>query len=68
MSIERYYSNYTAVCDCCGKRLGADSWQGAIDTKREAGWQSRKVNGEWEDVCDDCLFEEKGYDNDRQAR
>jgi hypothetical protein len=49
MSIERYYNNYTAVCDRCGERLaGADSFDEAVRMKREAGWKSRKVDGEWE--------------------
>ena len=68
MSIEKYYRNYTAVCDCCGKRLPADGWEDARRAKQDAGWESRKVDGEWQDICDDCLFEEKGYSNDRQAR
>lgn len=62
MSIERYYSNYTAVCDRCEARLpGALSFMDAVHAKRQAGWESRKIKGEWEDLCTDCLFEEKGY-------
>ena len=65
MSIERYYQNYTAVCDCCGQRLpGELSFDAAVRSKQSAGWESRKVDGEWEDVCTDCQFEEKGYEND----
>lgn len=26
---------------------------------RQAGWEGRKVDGEWLDICPDCLFEEK---------
>lgn len=64
MSIERYYGQYTPVCDCCGERLpGELSFSDAVRAKREAGWESRKVNGEWEDICTDCQFEEKGYGN-----
>ena len=68
MSIERYYSNYSLVCDCCGKRLGADSFEDARRLKTQEGWESRKVDGEWMDICDDCLFEEKGYENDKPGR
>ena len=62
MSIERYYGQYTPVCDCCERLSGESSFTDAVRAKREAGWESRKVNGEWEDICTDCQFEEKGYD------
>jgi len=62
MSIEHYYRQYTVVCDCCGARLpGEENFYDAVRAKREAGWESRKVNEEWEDICADCEFEEKGY-------
>ena len=64
MSIERYFRQYTPVCDYCGNRLpGEESFSAAIRAKREAGWECRKVNGEWEDICTDCQFAEKGYDD-----
>ncbi len=63
--IERFYGQYTPVCDCCETRLpGEESWDDAVRAKREAGWISRKVKGEWEDICTDCQFEEKGYGRD----
>ncbi len=69
MSIEKYYRYYTAVCDCCGARLpGEERWEDARRAKQAAGWESRKVDGEWEDVCPDCLFEEKGYANEKPGR
>lgn len=62
MSIDRYYRQYTPVCDCCGARLpGGESFAEAVQIKRDAGWISRKADGEWEDVCTDCQFEERGY-------
>lgn len=67
MSIERHFQYYTAVCDFCGKRLpGEERFMDAVRSKRDAGWESRKQrdrDGEdyWEDICSDCLFEEKGY-------
>ena len=64
MSIERYYNNYSLVCDCCGKRLGAGCFDDARRMKRDEGWKSRMVDGEWEDICDECLDEEKGYRNE----
>ena len=52
--IDRYYRQFTPVCDCCGARLpGGESFAEAVQIKRDAGWISRKVDGEWEDVCTD---------------
>lgn len=60
--IDRFFGNYTPACDCCEKRLpGELSFQEAVRAIRAAGWESRKVGDEWEHVCTDCLFEEKGY-------
>lgn len=60
--IERFYGQYTPCCDYCEKTLpGQPSFGAAIQAKKDAGWESRKVDGEWVDICDDCLFEEKGY-------
>lgn len=62
MSIERFYDQFTPVCDCCEARLpGELSFYDAVRAKKDAGWISRKVDGEWEDVCTDCQFEEAGY-------
>ena len=62
VSIDRYYRQFTPVCDCCGTRLpGGESFAEAVQIKRDAGWISRKGDGEWEDICTDCRFEERGY-------
>lgn len=62
MSIERFYGQYTPCCDYCEKTLpGEFSFADAIRAKKNAGWERRKVDGEWLDICDDCIFEEKGY-------
>lgn len=59
MSIERFRDGFMPTCDICGNELPPeDTFQDAVDAKKEAGWKSRKANGEWEDVCDDCLGEE----------
>ena len=68
MSVERYYRQYTPICDYCGARLpGEGSWADAVRAKRESGWESRMVSGGWKDVCTGCQFEEKGYENDHEA-
>lgn len=61
--IERYYSQYTPTCDYCDKRLpGELSFRDAMRAIREAGWESRKDGDYWGCICNDCLFEEKGYE------
>lgn len=60
MSIERFRDQFTPVCDLCEARLpGEFSFHDAVQAKKDAGWISRKVNGEWEDVCPDCQREER---------
>lgn len=63
MSIERYFGQYTPCCDYCDRTLpGALSFREAVRSKRNAGWEGRRVDGVWLDLCTDCQFEEKGYD------
>ena len=52
--------SFNLVCDCCGTSINAASWDEAKASKSLYGWKSRKVNGEWQDVCDDCLALEDG--------
>ena len=59
MSIERYFKCYSLVCDYCGTTLGADSFEDARRMQRENGWSSRKVDGEWENLCPSCQLAEK---------
>lgn len=59
---ERHFGSYTPVCDGCGKRLpGEETWREAQRAMLEAGWEVRRNGEEREDICTDCLFEEKGY-------
>lgn len=63
--IERYYSQYTPVCDYCERRLpGQLSRRDAVLAVLEAGWELRR-DGEYQGcVCSDCLFQEKGYERE----
>ena len=62
MSIEKFYGQYTPTCDYCEATLpGQPTFAEAIRSVNEAGWESRKVDGEWNHICTDCQFEEKGY-------
>ena len=55
MSIERFGGIYTPTCDICGRELdGEFDFRDAVAAKKREDWKSRKVDGEWQDVCDDC--------------
>ena len=55
MSIERFDGLYTPTCDICGEELPDEfNFYDAVQAKTDAGWKSRKVNGEWEDICAEC--------------
>lgn len=59
MSIERQRGICVPTCDRCGAELpGEFDFYDAVSAKKDAGWKSRKVNGEWEDICDECLRQE----------
>jgi len=68
VSIEKYYRAYSLVCDYCGKRLPIERPAEAHKSRREAGWGIRLSKGDLLDICDDCIFEEKGYEDNEQMR
>lgn len=46
---------YTPVCDMCGAELETQyDFDDAVEAKKNAGWKSRKLDGEWIDLCQDC--------------
>ncbi|MCX7951932.1 MAG: hypothetical protein N2594_08315 [Clostridiales bacterium] len=55
--IEKIHGKHYLICDCCGDEFEFDSYDKAIQFKRENDWKSRKYNGEWEDICDYCMEE-----------
>lgn len=60
--IEKYFGQYTPICDYCEKRLpGEHTFEGAARAAAAAGWETRGGPDDREHVCTDCLFEEKGY-------
>ena len=60
MSINNYSGVYVLVCDNCGEEPdGFSSFEAAVEAKNDYGWKSRKVNGSWEDWCDECLEDEQ---------
>lgn len=62
---------FAPVCDGCGAVLRSEQavwdhiddmfddpfydFDDAVDAKREAGWKSRNIGGEWFDFCPVCL-------------
>jgi len=61
VSIQKFYGNYTLVCDTCDARLGAADFYDAVDMRKRQGWRARKdpETGEWYDTCPECLREER---------
>lgn len=59
MSIEPIEgSQVELACDICGYTVTSfDSFQEAVDYKKEDGWKSQKHKGEWEDICPECQEE-----------
>ena len=55
--ISKEYGNYTLICDICGAGTDEefDSFQDAIDAREDIGWKSKRVEGEWLDICPDCI-------------
>lgn len=56
--IAKFGSSYKLVCDVCGEseKEEFDDFYEAVDFKKEKGneWRSKKVGGDWIDVCEDC--------------
>jgi len=55
--ISKEYGKYTLICDICeaGTDDEFDSFQDAIDAREDIGWKSKRVKGEWVDICPDCI-------------
>lgn len=55
--ISKEYGKYTLSCDICGATTEEEyeTFQDAVDAKQDKGWQSRRISGEWADVCTDCI-------------
>lgn len=54
--IQQKGSWYVLICDNCGDEHYErfNSWDDAVKEKRSIGWKSKKINGDWEDWCEDC--------------
>ena len=57
--IDRQYGGYILICDICGE-VNAETFydfSDAVDYKKENDWKSRKIHGQWQDVCPECVEE-----------
>lgn len=54
--IDRFENMYTLTCDICGEEYPETffDFYDAVQAKKDNGWKSRKINGEWADICDKC--------------
>lgn len=49
------YELFTPTCDLCGDMLDDEyDFYDAVEAKKAAGWRSKKIDGEWYDICPDC--------------
>ena len=56
MTIIRKDYMYHLCCDICHEAIGEfDTFDEAIDGKEELEVVSRRINGEWCDICNQCL-------------
>ena len=54
--IDKSCGTYDLICDICGECAAEsfDDFYDAVEAKKELGWISRKINGEWNDICPGC--------------
>lgn len=54
--IDKDFGVFKLVCDNCEER-SEDSWdtfQDAVDAKKELGWESQGSSKGWKDICPEC--------------
>lgn len=54
--IDKQHGSYYLICDICGEVVDAlfDDFYDAVQFKKDEGWKSRKIKGEWKDICPEC--------------
>lgn len=54
---KRYVPCCTLICDICGSKAPEQfcTHADAVDWMKRNGWANKKVDGEWENVCEKCL-------------
>lgn len=57
--VGKQYGEYFIACDYCGATDGPfDTFQDAVDAKKDLGFTSKKEDEEWVDVCERCAKED----------
>jgi len=54
--IDKHFGDYILICDICGEDSEEcfDTFQDAVDGKKDLGWLSEKRSKGWIDICPDC--------------
>lgn len=67
--IERYYDQYTPVCDYCNEAVlpGEMRFDDAARAMRDAGWKTRKEAGVWQNYCPECWQEVEQEEKSKAA-
>lgn len=54
--IDKIHDTYELSCDICGESPDEsfDDFAEAVQYKKGNGWKSRKIDGEWHDLCPEC--------------
>jgi beta-glucosidase/6-phospho-beta-glucosidase/beta-galactosidase len=57
--ISKEYGKFTLSCDICGATADEEyeTFQDAVDARKDIEWKSIRTSGEWADVCPGCLEE-----------
>lgn len=45
---------YDLICDICGKTIKFDTFNEAVQFKKDNNWRSKKQLSNWIDMCDKC--------------
>lgn len=46
---------YKLQCNCCDEYIIFSDFMSAVKHKKDEGWRSFQINGEWKEVCPDCI-------------
>lgn len=54
--IDKHFGDFIILCDICNEESeeSFDTFQDALDAKKELGWYSEKRSKGWFDICPNC--------------
>lgn len=52
--INKEYGKTILSCDICEEQFKFDSFDEAVDYKKDNNWKSKKIKNEWIDMCPSC--------------